>query len=129
MIIGNDRQRFLFSETADVAPIADVVSWLDFAYEENRGYGWVDVLRTEMPHWRPDRSVNVDIWPGSRSGDRRALREATVPSLARLTARARVLEGHVDHAALLAQLGTPPVVFSARIAELAPQAVDGFLIV
>lgn len=129
-LIGKNPERFLFQEMTDVVPTAALVEWLDFANNDSKGYGWVDVLRGDMPPWRRDIAINLDFpWDRWKSRELAREREVVVPGLTRLTARHRVLEGHTAQLALLQRLNATPSEFERRLEQLAPLAVDGFLIV
>jgi hypothetical protein len=130
LLLGEHPERFLYLDTAQVAPTSALVDWLDFAHNDSKGYGWIDDLRSKMRHWHADKSTRVGIrWGDSKEQERTYDCETVVPSLARLTARQRTLEGHVAQLALLAELNITPSTFERRLVQLEPSAVEGYLIV
>jgi hypothetical protein len=44
-LLSDSPERFLFSDFAQDVPVSVLVEWLDFAYEEEKGYGWIDELK------------------------------------------------------------------------------------
>lgn len=53
-LLGNDPERFLYSDLSQSVPVSTLVSWLDFAYSEEKGYTWIDELRIKNQPWYKD---------------------------------------------------------------------------
>jgi len=129
LLIGQHSERFLYRDTAQVAPIAAVVEWLDFANDDHKGYAWIDILRSQAGYWHADEAGGVGVWWGrSKEQERVYDRDVVVPGLMRLTARHRTLEGHGAQLALLNELNLTPSAFEQQRDTLASRAVEGYLI-
>ena len=50
-LLGDSPERFLFSDFAQDVPVSVLVEWFDFAYQEEKGYGWIDDLRGKTRSW------------------------------------------------------------------------------
>jgi hypothetical protein len=130
ILIGKHPERFLYQDTVDIAPTSAIVEWLDFANNDPKGYGWIDVLRKDMRRWYRTESVGVVVHGAySQEKERIYERETVVSGLARLTARHQVLEGQVAQLALLQELNVTPSAFEQRVEQLASLAVEGYIIV
>jgi hypothetical protein len=129
LLIGEHPERFLYRDTAQVAPIAAVVEWLDFASDDHKGYAWIDILRSQAGHWHADEAGGVGVWWGrSKEQERVYDRDVVVPGLVRLTARHRTLQGHGAQLALLKELNVIPSAFEQQRDKLASHAIEGYLI-
>jgi hypothetical protein len=129
LLLGKDPERLLYQETVSVLPTAGLIACLDFAHATDHGMGWLDTLRGKMPNYYSDRGVSVGVkMPKDRTDKRRHEREVVVPSLVKLTARGQLMEGYRAELDLLVEHQVTPGELGRRIAEAAPAAVEGYLI-
>ncbi|MCA9975166.1 MAG: hypothetical protein KC413_05425 [Anaerolineales bacterium] len=142
-LLNNSPERFLFSDFAQDVPVSALVEWLDFAYQEERGYGWIDELRGQTRSWyAQDDNAGIAKRASSFAGkilhrEQRAVklteieqdRERVIPSFQKLVARSNVFEGYKAQYELLEANNVTPSKFESEMALLAQTAaVDGFLI-
>jgi hypothetical protein len=128
LLIEAHPERFLYREIGAVAPAALIADCFDFAFDTSKGYGWIDAMRGEMTYWHkggPKLKIGLP-----KKGKHNILYEqnVVVPGLSRLSARHRVLDGHVAQMALLAEHGMSLAEFGERLETLKPAAVDGYLV-
>ena len=143
-LLGDSPERFLFSDFAQDVPVSVLVEWLDFAYQEEKGYGWIDELRGQTRPWYA-QDEKAGIAKGFSSVGKilnrrnRAVklteldldqdREMVIPSFQKLVARSNVFEGYKAQYELLEKNNMTPSKFESEVALLAQNAtVDGFLI-
>ncbi len=139
-LLSKTPERFLFSDFAQDVPVLRLVEWLDFAYEEEKGYGWIDELRGKTTPWysqgdygvrrvissigsmiaKPISSPKVDEMAREK--------ERIIPSFQKLVARNNVLEGYKAQYELLKVHNVIPSDFENKVAMLALEATDGYLI-
>ena len=83
------RSRFLLSSYSEIAPIAKIAGWMDFVYEEPRGYNWLDELRQEF---NPESSIFsfLSWWDRENEAKRR---RNEIAILDNFTQRNNVLQG------------------------------------
>ncbi len=140
-----DPERFLSSDFVQDVPVSGLVEWLDFAYGEEKGYGWIDELRGRIGPWY-SQGNSSELAKGSKqviSSVKRMVTKQTpflnvdsierqrtrvIPSLQKLVARNNVLEGYKTQYQLLETHNITPSDFESQVAALAESAVDGFLI-
>lgn len=146
LLLSNNPERFLFSDFAQDLPVSTLAEWLDFAYGEEKGYGWIDELRAKTRPWYSEDGY-VEVGKGAEKitsslfnlasryagqvVEEEIDRQQTkvLPSLQKLVARHNVLEGYVEQYRLLETSGTTPTDFETQIASIAQsEAVDGYLI-
>lgn len=146
LLLGKYPERFLFSDFAQDVPVAMLVEWLDFAGEEEKGYTWIDELRSKTKSWYSEddytgvgkgaAKVTSSLWSvvtsytGSvKTKEINSEKETVIPSLQKLVARNNVLEGYVAQYELLEAHNVTPAEFESKVALLAPAAaVNGYLI-
>lgn len=136
-------ERFLFSDFAHDVPVSVLVEWLDFANEEEKGYGWIDEFRGKTTSWYSQDDFALRAKAGisqvnkmfSRKTRADKLpridkdREWVIPSLQKLVARSKVFEGYKAQYELLETHNVTPSEFERKAALLASEAaVDGYLI-
>ena len=146
LLLADDPERFLFSDFAQEVPISTLAEWLDFAYGEEKGYGWIDELRAKTRPWYAENGY-VEVGKGAakvtsslfnfasqyagKAVEKEVDRQHAkiIPSFQKLVARNNVLEGYVEQYKLLEASNTTPIAFEAQAKALAEsQAVDGYLI-
>jgi hypothetical protein len=121
-------ERFLCSEFVRAVPGAVLVEWLDFAYGEEKGCGWIDELRSRIDPWYPKQWFTLpDIYLNTSEFDED--QTLVIPALQKLVARSKVFEGHLSQYEFLATHNIKPLEFAREIAAL-PQGevVDGYVI-
>lgn len=130
LFLGEHPERLLSGEYVEDAPAASIVAWLDFAHDEERGYAWIDKLRSD---WKRPGRLSVDIpvpWPKNRR-DQIVKRQdmQTIPGVQRLMNRRAVLATYVEQYGLLEQAALRPAEFDGRLAALnEADLVSGYLV-
>ena len=142
-LLSDSPERFLFSDFAQDVPVSVLVEWLDFAYEEEKGYGWIDELRGKTRSWYSQddfaKKAKEGISQVNKMFSRKTSsvklpainqdREMVIPSFQKLVARSNVFEGYKAQYELLKAHNVTPSEFESKVALLAPEAaVDGYLI-
>ena len=142
-ILSDSPERFLFSDYAQDVPVSILVEWLDFAYQEEKGYGWIDELRGKTRSW-----YSQEDYAGMAKGLSSAVgkkfnwksssvklteidqdKERVIPSFQKLVARSNVFEGYKSQYELLEAQNVTPSEFESKVALIAPEAaIDGYLI-
>ncbi|MBD2079877.1 hypothetical protein [Leptolyngbya sp. FACHB-17] len=134
ILIGEYPERFLASDFVDAVTVAELVSWLDFANEEVKRYGWIDDLRRKVDEtwyakgWIPvihgGSGLNKNVGVGLE-------KEQTmiIPSLRKLAARSNVFEGYVAQYDMLVTHKLTPTEFEQKVAALPEAAaIEGYFI-
>ena len=132
LVVGEHPERFLATDFVEAVPVTELVPWLDFVYEERKGYAWLDELRLKSNDpWYPkgwlagvgvgrNRSVGVGL--EKELG-------LLIPALRKLVARSDVFEGYVAQYDLQQAQKLKPSEFERQVAELpADSAVGGYFI-
>ncbi len=139
-LLGDNPERFLFSDFVQDVPVSVLIEWLDFAYQEEKGYGWIDDLRGKTRAWySQDDYVAKGVSAVGKMFTRRTGsvkvteidqdKERVIPSFQKLVARNNVFEGYKAQYGLLEAQNVTPSEFESKVALLAPEAaVDGYLI-
>lgn len=129
MLLGQYPERFLASDFVSNVPVSALVSWMDFAHGEEKGYDWIDGLRFNMN----ERWYGNKLWNSSASGLNRGIgvgmeqeKNITIPSLQKLLTRNDVFEGYQAQYELLETRQLRPSEFQMQLAQLPKEsAVDG----
>ncbi len=140
-LLGENPERFLFSDFAQDVPVFVLVEWLDFAYQEEKGYRWIDELREQNRSWyAQDGKIGTKRFSSVSkifNRENKAVklteldqdRKWVMPSFQKLVARSNVFEGYKAQYELLEANNVTPSEFESQVALLAQTAaVDGFLI-
>jgi len=132
-LLGKHPERFLASDFSKIAPISALASWMDFAYDEAKGYRWIDGLRfksntpwyDEKPWYKKDvfDIVKTDKQVRSKGQGLHKEEMVVIPSLQKLLARNNVFEGYVSQYELLEQEKLSPSEFNRKIIELPTKSV------
>lgn len=141
-LLGQNPERFLFSDFVEDAPTPQLIEWLDFAENSEKGYEWIDVLRGRANTWYT-KNKYPDVGKGANQvfssignvfsrkvpegieGEK----QKVIPALQKLTARDKVLQGYIAQYELLEKNDITPSQFEEKIAQIEPEAVvDGYLI-
>jgi hypothetical protein len=119
LFLGEHPERLLSGEYVEAAPVASIVAWMDFAYDEERGYAWIDKLRSE---WKQPsrRAVDVSVpWlTGQRAQMAKRQDTQAIPEVQRLMNRRAVLDTYVEQYGLLEHAALRPSEFEGRLAAL-----------
>lgn len=144
-LLSKTPERFLFSDFAQDVPVSRLVEWLDFAYEEEKGYGWIDELRGKTTPWYLQGDYGEAVKSSGQAissmgkmftkrissakvDEMARERESIIPSFQKLVARNNVLEGYKAQYELLEAHNVIPSDFENKVAMLASEATDGYLI-
>ncbi|MBE7550827.1 MAG: hypothetical protein HS126_07090 [Anaerolineales bacterium] len=147
LLLHEQPERFLFSDFVQDVPTAMLVAWLDFARGEEKGYGWIDELRSRTKSWHAQEDVYTGVGKGAAKIGAAIInvaanyksnvktkgisheKERIIPSLQKLVARNNVMEGYTAQYELLEAHNVTPSEFENKVAQLAPEAtVDGYII-
>lgn len=146
LLLAENPERFLFSDFARDLPVSTLAEWLDFSYGEEKGYGWIDELRSKTRPWYAEDGY-VEVGKGavkvtsslfnvaSRYAgkvvekDIERQQAKVLPTFQKLVARNDVLEGYVEQYRLLEASNTTPTAFESKIKSIAEsESIDGYLI-
>jgi hypothetical protein len=132
ILIAEHPERFLATDFVDTVSVAELVQWLNFVYEEQKGLGWIDELRRKINEawyskgWfsRGGSGLNQNVGIGLDKEQK-----MLIPALRKLVARGTVFEGYVAQYELLEQQQMKPSEFEYRVNGLPESSsVDGYLI-
>ncbi|BAZ46703.1 hypothetical protein NIES4102_37430 [Chondrocystis sp. NIES-4102] len=132
MLIGIYPERFLASDFAYDISITELVEWLDFTYDQNKGLCWIDELRLNMnEHWysggffvNQSSGLNKKIGVGLDKE-----KQVIIPALRNILARSSVLESYTTQYALLESQKLKPSDFEQQIADISEsELVEGYLL-
>jgi hypothetical protein len=142
LLLGENPERFLFSDFVKDVPVSDLIEWLDFAHGDDKGYEQLDQLRATTTGWYTgtDRKEilrkNWQMMPVVRQNTQRKTDaelewqlKKVVPSFPKLIARNKVLDGYVGQYQYLEDHDILPSRFEKELANVSPEFhVDGFII-
>jgi hypothetical protein len=133
LLLKNKPERFLHSDFSKKIPASTLAEWCDFAYEEDKGYGWIDELRNKIDPWYTgERGLEIPnpfIKPVSPKKKVDKQFEVVVPSIQKLVARHNVLNGFVGEYELLEKNKLTPSSFQKDIVSMDEKfLIDGYLI-
>ncbi|MFB2936846.1 hypothetical protein ACE1B6_16475 [Aerosakkonemataceae cyanobacterium BLCC-F154] len=132
ILIGDYPERFLASDFVENVSVSELTQWLDFVYDDQKGYVWIDELRTKINEcW-----YSKGFLKGGGSGLNRNVgiglekeQKMVIPAMRKLIARSTVLEGYMAQYEVLETQQMMPSEFEQKIKELPESsAVDGYLI-
>jgi hypothetical protein len=125
LLLANQPERLLEADFAEL-PFARISAWLDFTYDEQKGYGWIDDLRLRSKQ-KADGTRFFSI--GNRFFQSQPAPEQIAPSLEKLSSRSAVLDGYVAQYDMLDQAQVLPSEFEKRLRTAAlEQPASGFLL-
>lgn len=146
-VLGNNPERFLFSDFVDSVPIPVLIEWRDFAGAEEKGFAQIDELRGKITSWYSrenyaevvegvsamGKMLNKAIKPNAAKTVRRIGlgfdKQMAIPSMNKLVARHKVLEGYQSQYRFLADHKLKPTEFENELALLGENAaVEGYII-
>jgi hypothetical protein len=131
MLVGIYPERFLASDFANDVSVTELVEWLDFIYEENKGLCWIDELRLNMNEfwytsWFKDDNfgLNKKIGVGLEKE-----KQILIPALRKLIARSSIFESYTAQYELLEAQQIKPSDFEQQLADLSESSlIEGYLI-
>ena len=142
LLLGENPERFLFSDFAKDVPVSNLVEWLDFAHGEEKGYEQLDDLRAMTTGWYTGTSYKefgrkyLQMMPVVRQNAQRKTdaelewqMKKVIPSFQKLIARNSVLDGYVGQYQYLEEHNILPSTFEKEIANISPEFhVDGYIL-
>jgi hypothetical protein len=151
LLLGKYPERFLFSDYSQDVPTPMLVEWLDFVYGEEKGFGWLDELRSKTKPWycqKNDDSLfekgllgkvknniegllrKTEIFSGGGKTKKLQMQnEKVIPSFQKLVSRNNVLNGFVAQYELLEKHNVTPSEFDRKLASIPSTAeVNGYII-
>lgn len=135
LLLGEYPERFLASDFAQDVPVSALMSWLDFAYEEEKGLGWIDEIRNKIDEpWYGKSKWKKGFWESQGSGLNKGLgvgledeQKVVIPTLQKLIARNNVFEGYRSQYGFFEEKQIKPSEFQAQLTALpAESVVDGY---
>ncbi len=142
LLLGDNPERFLFSDFAKDVPVSNLIEWLDFAHGEEKGYEQLDELRALTTGWytgidrkeigrKTGRALSNIGQKISRKADAELewQLKKVIPSFQKLIARNSVLDGYVGQYQYLEEHNILPSTFENEIANISPEFhVDGYIL-
>ena len=142
LLLGENPERFLFSDFANDVPVLELIEWMDFAHDEEKGYERLDELRAMTTGWytgidkkeigrKTGRALSNIGQRISRKADAELEWQLNkvVPSFQKLVARNDVLDGYVGQYQYLAEHNILPSIFENEVANISPEFhVDGYIL-
>ncbi|HEY9768057.1 MAG TPA: hypothetical protein V6C71_06050 [Coleofasciculaceae cyanobacterium] len=131
ILVGMYPERFLATDFADDVSITELVEWLDFTYQENKGLCWIDELRLDMNEvwycsWLKNNYSGLNKNKGI--GIERE-KKIIIPSLRKLIARSSIFESYTAQYELLEAQQIKPSDLEQQVANLPESSlVEGYLI-
>ena len=132
MLIGKHPERFLATDFADDVSILELVEWMDFVYEKNKGLRWIDELRLGMnevwysKNWFKNTytGLNKDIGIGIKQE-----KQTLIPAMRKIIARGSVFASYTSQYELLEAQQIKPSDFEQQLASLPESSlVEGYVI-
>ena len=147
-LLGDDPERFLFSEFVEDVTVSDLIEWMDFAHGEEKGYEQLDNLRAMTPSWYVEvvgkevgKKTNqrgsitkqissfVSLFSGKKDNELDWQLKKIVPTLQKLVARNSIFDGYIEQYKYLEEHNILPSVFQSELAKISSELyVDGYLI-
>jgi hypothetical protein len=142
LLLGDNPERFLFSDFAEAVPVSNLVDWLDFAHGEEKGYEQIDALRAMTTGWYTGmdrKEISRKTGQAFSNIGQKISRKTdaelewqlkkVVPSFQKLIARNNVLDGYIGQYQYLEEHNILPSTFENEIAKISSEFhVDGYII-
>jgi hypothetical protein len=122
LLLGENPERFLFSDFAKDVPASNLVQWLDFAHGEQKGYEQLDELRAITTGWYTGTGYiefgrkYLQMMPVVKQNTQRKSDaelewqlKKVIPSFEKLIARNSVLDGYVEQYQYLEEHNYPAI--------------------
>ena len=132
MLLGVYPERFLATDFANDVSITELVEWLDFVHEKNKGLTWIDDLRlTINESWYSENWLAKTF---TTSGLNRNLgiglekeKQMLIPALRKIIARGSIFESYLSQYELLEVQQLKPSDFERKLASLPESSlIDGY---
>jgi hypothetical protein len=131
LLLGEYPERFLASDFAQDVSVSALMSWLDFAYEEEKGIAWIDEIRNKINEpWYGKSSWTKGFWESKGSGLNKGLgvgladeQKVVIPTLQKLIARNNVFEGYRSQYGFFEDKQLKPSEFQAQVAALPEESI------
>ncbi len=134
MLIGIYPERFLATDFVDDVSITELVEWLDFVYEKNKGLTWIDDLRlTINESWYSENwlaktfttsGLNKNLGIGLEKE-----KQMLIPALRKIIARGSIFESYLSQYQLLEAQQIKPSDFERKLASLPESSlIEGYAI-
>ena len=107
-----------------MAPTAKIAGWMDFAYDDKRGYEWIDTLRQEYEP--PSKGLIDNLFTSKKKDDELA---EDVTYLDNLVSRNSILEGYGSQIKFLADNEVKPSIFQEEINSLVTSDDSGKVLI
>lgn len=128
LLLQEHPERFLCSDFVDEAPVGVLAEWLDVVRGEEKGYRWLDELRSKGRPWYPQTWIQPPVLTFGASGLQRD-KEVIIPALQKFVARNNVFEGHVAQYELFEKHKLRPSDFERGISAVVSDAgTNGYVI-
>jgi len=141
-LLEDNPQQFLFSDFVKDVPVTSLITWLNFAYDEEKGYERVDELRAKTKGWytgldkkdieqKAKRTLSSFGQTILRKRDEKLewQLKKVVPTFQKFVARNNVLDGYVAQYKYLEERNILPSTFEKEISNISPEfKVDEYLI-
>jgi hypothetical protein len=131
MLIGQYPERFLASDFAKDVLVTELVEWLDFVYEKQKGLYWIDELRLNMNEfWYTSWFKNDNFGLNKKIGfGLEKEKQILIPALRKLIARSSIFESYTAQYELLEAQQIKPSDFEQQLADLPESSlIEGYLI-
>ncbi len=110
LLLGEQPERFLFSDFVTDIPIMTLIKWLDFAHTEKKGLLWLDDLRSRTVSWYNKEQVKGRMSSQQRSKLKQD-KLIVVPTMQKLIAKEIIMRGYLaqyqlfrEHSVMISQL-------------------------
>lgn len=141
-LLEDNPEQFLFSDYVEAVPVTSLITWLNFAYDEEKGYERIDELRAKTKGWytgfdkkdiehRTGRTLSSIGQTILRKPDEKLewQLKKVVPTFQKLVARNNVLDGYISQYQYLEERNILPSTFEKEIENISPEfTVDEYLI-
>lgn len=120
-LFSNSPERFLASDFSQSVKLDALANWLDFAYGEERGPDWLEVLRQKTTPWHA-KSWRDTLPKRLVAGGLAREKTRILPALQKLVAKNDLLAGYVEQYKLFERHKVTSSVFQEQLAEVARQS-------
>jgi hypothetical protein len=140
-LLGEHPERFLFNDFVGDVPVHDLTAWLDFAYDEKKGFAWIDDLRGRMTPWYANLNYtgvgkgaaqvisSVNTMFSKKLNPKDIDKQMVIPNLQKITAKDKVFTGYVAQYELLEKNDMTPTQLEGVLRNIdSNDLVDGFLV-
>lgn len=132
LLIGDYPERLLATDFAETISVTEIAQWLDFAYEEKKGYVWIDELRIKFNETWYSKGWIADVGLGCKRGVGGGMekeQKMIIPALRKLITRSEVIEGYVSQYAMQEAQKIRPSEFELKLRELSESSsTEGYFI-